>query len=1302
MFFCRYGEKSRSDGINIIKSLAYQLAENFEDCRESILKQSAALSNKLSLVELMKSLIIKPLENLRYESNYFIVIDALDEVGIPNSVERVQFLDLICNCVSLLPRNVKMLVTSRPDSDILQKFSRFKRTTIDANDPRHIVDLRKFISFSLRNQLVDIRELPAATDLLLEKSEGRFIYVAMAVQENFNNSKKWTLQDIKRGLPNGLDSVYLNNFKRIRDKDPVICDTKLRPLLALLVTMKEPLLCSDVEALLDLSSEDLEELAHLISSMFPIKGIDDKRFHVFHKSVIDWLLDPKKSQMHRYLTIHDTISLWLQEVLPKESLTEIASLCDVLINAGIKTASDFFEFDLQVWNEIPIAPVLKGKMRRHLDKIINGTIPYQFQEEDGYDFYVDANVGHQLFLHGYRGYLTKFNVSLDISIPMEINSTKLPQSAYFYSHFIDHLISCNQAQVAETLLMNLSWLMDCMRELQNGIRDIVNNFKSLVSYYHIQMNRRPSEEIKILLKVLKLSRGTLELSKKRNTYDDSEFVYALIARLDHESVLQMFPTDSAIRNLLDDCKTWKNSTFNNSYWIPLIYNQPDPLGELETSISFDSAPECITPLPNNRVLVAFNQLMEIWDPDNSDCIMTINGLSFDGKSRRQSKISSLELISEHTMVAAVGYYDGRIQIWDLRHGELIQEWYGHTTVVVSLCVYPPDKNLLVSTGGDCKTVKVWDLTTYQCYRSYKFKTRRKQTGCCSFARRVFTTVTDDGRIVAADDSGYLQVFYVHYKIFKSINVFRKVDKKVVRYMDIAGLISLNDGKVLRVGSDSLSVWDINTREYVRTIKHINYNHRETSRYFRLGVFLLPNNQLLVGEHRGSIALWDIGKDEVIRELRGHSDYISDVSMLSNGKFVSISKDVTLKVWDLKQKAAKRIEKPTKQRRGNQRNDWSEFDEDEYDDGRTKKPPQEDRPNSVEKVDDDAAISGLYVHDNAVNGLRFIGDHQVISSSQGVTNNVALWDIKNQEGKFNSYLKNHTGDVTSLIVYSPTIAITSSIDNTVIVWDVPTKTPLKTLSHDSRVYKIHLFEGNRLVSACHDYVLKIWSMDDYECVYESKSIFDDEYSAYDRMKFGREPKQFFTPVANNLFVDQSPKTHEIVVFDVNQLAVRNRIACPKACSHINMHSNKDLIVCGLKVVKIFHIYNINTGDLIQKVRTRYHFDELYLKDNLLLMRCSNFGTSDDREDEDEGVVEINQDAEQLGDSNVLEVWNTDSNASTSIAWDISWPLKLYGGDVLPHIGQLNVSGISEILVEEGKPIVVGTKEGSIYAFSRRNT
>ena len=72
-------------------------------------------------------LLVKPLKACKVpeRGNMIFIVDALDEIGVNDSKERRDVLDLLKKLLSSLPDWVKVVVTSRPEPDIITTFKKF-------------------------------------------------------------------------------------------------------------------------------------------------------------------------------------------------------------------------------------------------------------------------------------------------------------------------------------------------------------------------------------------------------------------------------------------------------------------------------------------------------------------------------------------------------------------------------------------------------------------------------------------------------------------------------------------------------------------------------------------------------------------------------------------------------------------------------------------------------------------------------------------------------------------------------------------------------------------------------------------------------------------------------------------------------------------------------------------------------------------------------------------------------------------------------------------------------------------------
>ena len=137
----------------------------------------------------------------------------------------------------------------------MQSLKQYAPQIISGDDPANLEDLRHYIYAWLAEE-VQAKRLPAdqvtaITQVLLEKSEGAFLYLAQARDEweqsvqdgsnNFDLSNPAT-------LPSGLNALYLKSFKRRfpeATSDPDNPATRwnavAKPLLGYILASREPL-----------------------------------------------------------------------------------------------------------------------------------------------------------------------------------------------------------------------------------------------------------------------------------------------------------------------------------------------------------------------------------------------------------------------------------------------------------------------------------------------------------------------------------------------------------------------------------------------------------------------------------------------------------------------------------------------------------------------------------------------------------------------------------------------------------------------------------------------------------------------------------------------------------------------------------------------------------------------------------------------------------------------------------------------------------------------------------------------------
>ena len=131
--------------------------------------------------------------------------------------------------------------------------------------------------------------LDTAVAALSQKAGGLFLYahlLAQHLESEANANREINFQNLG-ALPAGLSEVYAVNFKRAFPegaRDPAWA--KARPLVALIAAAQEPITVTMAGTLLEWDDRAQSAALKATSLLFPVR---DGKFHVFHKTVVDWL-----------------------------------------------------------------------------------------------------------------------------------------------------------------------------------------------------------------------------------------------------------------------------------------------------------------------------------------------------------------------------------------------------------------------------------------------------------------------------------------------------------------------------------------------------------------------------------------------------------------------------------------------------------------------------------------------------------------------------------------------------------------------------------------------------------------------------------------------------------------------------------------------------------------------------------------------------------------------------------------------------------------------------------------------------
>ncbi|OHB85779.1 MAG: hypothetical protein A2V98_11205 [Planctomycetes bacterium RBG_16_64_12] len=306
-----------------------------------------------------------------------------------------------------------------------------------------------------------------------------------------------------------------------------------------------------------------------------------------------------------------------------------------------------------------------------------------------------------------------------------------------------------------------------------------------------------------------------------------------------------------------------------------------------------------------------------------------------------------------------------------------------------------------------------------------------------------------------------------------------------------------DGKRFAAGGwgGAVRIWDTESGDELVAISTGGKEVPAGGQYVYAVAFSPDGNHVATGtnDRPNYLKIWDSQTGALVRELRGHTDAVLSVVYSRDGKhLLTGSYDNTARLWELETGESQALEG----------HDWwvwsAAFSPDE------KRIVTASQNGSVIVWSVESGQGGrmnirpgppFQGHIGPVYAAVFSPDGKYVASA-GYDKRVLLWDPdevksfdfetlltdkKTSPPVFRAF-EGHAAGVRSVQFSSDgRLLLTGSDDNTVRVWDVATRTPLKTLrGHAGQVCSTVLApDGQRVLSASHDHQAKLWSIAGYE-------------------------------------------------------------------------------------------------------------------------------------------------------------------------------------------------------------------------------
>ena len=279
-----------------VTSIAYQLSTQLPDYQERLstlrLERLVPESDARTLFD---RLIVQPLSAGFPTPDHpvIILIDGLDEASEGGRNELARF---ISSEWRNTPDWLRLIVTSRPEPEVTHPLQGLDAYVLDASEPRNEEDIRRF----LRRELAPFAEteeaINEATEAILDRSEGLFLYV------------EWVRQELAAGrlsmdkldeFTQGLGGVYAEFFAR-QFPDERAFAAQIRPALEIIAAARGPLSLSEIS---DMLEWDEYAEADFVDGMGSLISVGENTVRPFHRSVMDWLTDRKTAGREFFVSV---------------------------------------------------------------------------------------------------------------------------------------------------------------------------------------------------------------------------------------------------------------------------------------------------------------------------------------------------------------------------------------------------------------------------------------------------------------------------------------------------------------------------------------------------------------------------------------------------------------------------------------------------------------------------------------------------------------------------------------------------------------------------------------------------------------------------------------------------------------------------------------------------------------------------------------------------------------------------------------------------------------------------------------